>query len=351
MAEPNFNAICQKPYVKQAQFFLNAFWKELHDRAEEVWKLWLKIKELDRIQYNALPPSSPKRPETYTEGTALDEFWSHKFLESLGKTLSVVEFRNEFKKIDANCDKNMGLIEYLLWEYKFSVDELMRRPQGGATAELLKAQAMLEEVEKRFKTAQTALDKASVTEAEARKTADASAIKAAEANKTADAAAAAAAEQQAALDALKAQEDAYAAKTAELTAKADAGGVSGMKAKNELAQHLSGDPLPLNKAKLTAAAAAKKTDKANQLAQAASEAAYKAKVEAQKAAEAAEQDRIKAEVAVKEGERALAEAEAYLNEQKALGTGETHGTFWWLDRELKYRKEFMPKTGSAKLLI
>jgi len=245
----------------------------------------------------------------------------------------------------------MGLLEYLIWEYKFTVDELMRRPQGGATAELLKAQAMLEEVEKRFKTAQAALDRASVTEAEAKKTADASAIKAAEATKTAQAAANAAAEQQAALGALKAQEDAYAAKTEELKAKAEAGGVSGMKAKNELAQHLSGDPLPLNKAKLTAAAAAKKTDKANLEAQAAREAAERAKKDALNAAEAAAQDRIRAEVAVKEGEKALADAEAYLAEQKSLGTGETLGTFWWLDRELKYRKEFMPKTGSAKLLF
>jgi len=349
MAAITFNSVCGKPYNQQAQFFLNGFWKELHDRAEEVWKLWLKIKELDKMQYNGLPPA--KRPETYSEGTSLDEFWSHRYLESLGKTLSVVEFRREFQKIDANCDKNMGLLEYLIWEYKFTVDELMRRPQGGATVELIKAQKMLEEVEVRFKAAQTALDKASITAAEAKKTAEASAIKAMEANKTALAAASAAAEQQAALAALKAQEDAYAAKTLELQTKAEAGGVSGMKAKNELAQHLGGDPLPLNKAKLTAAAAAKKTDKANQEAQAAREAAEKAKRDAENAAAAAEQDCIKAEVAVKEGEKALAEAEAYLAEQKALGTGETLGTFWWLDRELKYRKEFMPKTGSAKLIF
>jgi len=47
----------------------------------------------------------------------------------------------------------------------------------------------------------------------------------------------------------------------------------------------------------------------------------------------------------------LAEAEAYLEEQKAKGTGETHGTFWWLDRELKERKQYMPKSGNAKLLF
>jgi hypothetical protein len=349
MAAFTFNSVCSKPYANQAQFFLNAFWKELHDKAEESWNFWHKIKELDKSQYNAFPPA--KRPETYTETNALDEFWSHKFLESIGKTLSVVEFRREFSKIDANCDKNMGLIEFLVWHYGFSVDELMRRPQGGATAELIKAQDMLAEVEVRFKAAQAALDQAAKTFEEATKTKEAALVKAEAASQTAKVAAAAAAEQQAAVEALKAQEGAYSAKTAELTVKAGAGGVSGMKAKNELAQHLAEDPLPLRKAKLTAEAASKKTDKANQAAQAAREEAENAKLKAVQAADRAEADRLKAEAAVKEGEKALAEAEAYLNEQKACGTGETHGTFWWLDRELKYRKEFMPKTGSAKLLF
>jgi len=123
-----FNSVCQKTYSQQAQFFLNAFWPEVGSKAEQIWGHWGKIKELDLQQYNALPTG--KKPETHSEGQALDEFWSHKFLESIGKTLSVVEFRQEFKKIDANCDKNMGIVEFLLWEYKLSVDELMKRPQG-----------------------------------------------------------------------------------------------------------------------------------------------------------------------------------------------------------------------------
>uniref|UniRef100_A0A6B2L8S7 Calcium-regulated actin-bundling protein C-terminal domain-containing protein n=1 Tax=Arcella intermedia TaxID=1963864 RepID=A0A6B2L8S7_9EUKA len=328
---------------------MNAFWKEVGSGAEKVWAFWTKIKELDQQQFNAIPAA--KRPEKYTEGNALDEFWSHKYLESQGKTLSVVEFRQEFKKIDANSDKNMGLLEFLIWEYKFTVDELMKRPQGGESGEVLKAQAMLAEVETRFKAAQAALDQASVTEAKAKSTKEQAVKSADEATKTAASAAAAAAEQQAAVDALKAQEDAHAAKTAELTAKAEAGGVSGMKAKNELAQHLSEDPLPLRKAKLTAEAAAKKTDKANLAAQAAKDAAEKDKRAAEEAAAAAEKDRISAETAVKEGEQALVDAEAYLAEQKAKGTGETHGTFWWLDREIAERKKYMPKTGTAKLIF
>jgi len=150
---------------------------------------------------------------------------------------------------------------------------------------------------------------------------------------------------------LKAQEAAYAAKTADLQAKSEAGGVYGMRAKNELAQHLSEDPLPLRKAKLTAEAAAKKTDKANKVAQDAKDAAEAARVKAEEAAAIAESDRIKAEEAVTECQEKLQKAEKYLEEQKAKGTGKTEGTFWWLDRQLAEKKKFMPKSGKAKILM
>jgi len=117
-----------------------------------------------------------------------------------------------------------------------------------------------------------------------------------------------------------------------------------MKAKNELAQHLGEDPLPLRKAKITAEAAAKKLDKANKTAQ-------EAKSAAEAAAATAEKDRVSAEEAVQEGQRQVEAAEKFLEEQKAKGTGKTEGTFWWLDRELAERKKYMPKTGNAKLLF
>jgi len=329
------------------------------------------------MQWNALPKD--KKGDAYVQASSLDEFWSHKFLESIGKTLTAIEFRQEFRSIDINTDKRMGLIEYCIWEYKVDVKTMLQRPQGGGGGEVQKAQELLDQVASAFTAAQDALDQATKTAAEAErskvaaiesekkakeaaesaaKTAEASAQKAAEA-------AAAAAEQQAAVDDLKAQEDAHAAKTKELEAKAEAGGVSGMKAKNELAQHLAEDPLPLRKAKITATAAAKKTEKAKQSAEAAAQAAAEAKAKADAAAASAENDRLSAEkaaaaaksdqeaaeAAVQEGQKKLAEAEAFLEEQKAKGTGQTHGTFWWLDRELKERKDHMPKTGSAKLLF
>jgi len=412
------DVIAHKVYPDQACFFLNAFWNELSAQAEEIWVFWGKIKDLDKMQYNALPEG--KKAETYSEGFSLDEFWSHKFLENIGKTMSIVEFRTEFKKIDANTDKRMGLLEFLIYHYNLSVKELLARPQGGDPEEIKHAQNLVAQVAAAFSHAQDALDKASKTEEEAKKTAAAAVKSEAEAKKTAAeaaetaisaaasagkakatadeasataaaassaaaAAAAAAAEQQAAVDALKLEEDTYNAKTKDLESKSEAGGVSGMRAKNELAQHLGEDPLPLRKAKLTAEAAAKKTDKANQTAQSAKDAADKAKaiadadakaaqkakivadeakaaaddaaaaaekdrLRAQAAAAEAEKDRLAAEAAVRDAEVKLAEAEAYLEEVKSK-SDQTYGTFWWINRELEERKKYMPKTGKAKLLF
>ena len=83
--------------------------------------------------------------------------------------------------------------------------------------------------------------------------------------------------QEAALKAVKAEEDAYNAKTQELQTKSEGahhstyccclmaqigGGVAGMRAKNELAQHLSEDPLPLRRAKISAESAVKRNERA-----------------------------------------------------------------------------------------
>jgi len=345
-----FSDVMIQAHAGQCQYFLNAFWSEMKDKAETVWNFWIKMKDMDRQQFNALCAAGKASGE-YKEGSLLDEFWSHKFLETIGKTMTIVDFRNEFKKIDQNSDKQMGMIEFLIWEFKFTVADLMSRPQGGASEELERAQEMLREVETAFKAAQDALDQAAKTEAEAKQRKEVAVAAAEEARKAADAAATAAAEQQAAVDALKAQEAAYAAKTADLQAKSEAGGVAGMRAKNELAQHLGEDPLPLRKAKLTAEAAAKKLDKANKAAQDTKDAAESAREKAEQAAALAESDRIKAEEAVAEGQARFTAAEKYLEEQKAKGTGKTEGTFWWLDRELAEKKKFMPKSGKAKILM
>jgi len=225
------------------------------------------------------------------------------------------------------------------------------------------------EAETKAKQSAIAADEAKKSAAVAAESAKKAAAKAAEAQAAED-------ELKAALADLKSQEDAYAKKTKELEQKSEGSGVAAMRAKNELAQHLGEDPLPLRKAKLTTEAATKKAEKARvaaedsskvaqkakdeaeaaaaqaQAAKAAADNAHKvaqkAKEEAEAAAAQAEADRVAAEAAVVEAEKALEEAQEALEAAKKKG-GPTHGTFWWLEREIAERKKYMPKTGKAKL--
>lgn len=160
---------------------------------------------------------------------------------------------------------------------------------------------------------------------EVQKALDAALKAAAEAKAKAEAAKAAEDEQRAALNEVKAQEDARNAKTAELTAKGenmDLGVVARNKAKNELAQHLAEDPLPLRRAKITLEAATKKAEKARVAADAAH----------------AEAERV-----ASEAEASVAKAQAYLDEVAAKSGSGGQGAIWWLQRALDEKKKYLPK--------
>jgi len=77
------------------------------------------------------------------------------------------------------------------------------------------------------------------------------------------------------------------------------------KAKNELAQMMAKDPLPLERAKITTAAAQKKA------------------------------------------ERSFVEAEAALEEAKKKG-GAGLGDLWWMEREIKEAKKYMPQSKGGR---
>jgi chromosome segregation ATPase len=392
-------------YPEQAKFFLNAFWPELEQEAENCWKFVAGFQKLDPVKGK--------------EGSELDEFWSHKFLETHGDTLTVIQMRAAFKEIDIDFNKRMSFAEYALWKYKQNVKELLSRPQGDNKEEIEQAEAMLKEVtalfeeaERRAEEARAALKEAEAREAEAKakeadakaKEADAKAkeaaaisqendAKAKEADakaKEADAVAreneatAASAELAAALADLNAQQQAYDNTTAELQAKSESGGlVAQNKAKNELAQHLNTPTLALKKARITQEAAVKKAEKARQLAadarvvatdsrvaasksresaEKARQAATSARVEAEKARQAAEEatrqavaarDRAQkakqaADDALDEARQKVEEAEAFLAEVKKR-PGAVFGSIWWMERELHERRAFLPeKKGGYK---
>jgi hypothetical protein len=64
-------------YAEQAKWYLNGFWKDgAEQEAENVWNFTQGFIKFD---------------EKKASGNELDEFWSHKFLESIGETLTVLE--------------------------------------------------------------------------------------------------------------------------------------------------------------------------------------------------------------------------------------------------------------------
>jgi len=266
--------ISAKCFKDQAIWSLNGFWDIMEKDAELIWNWTQKMAELHQ--------------DKHADGCDLDEFWSHKFLETLGETMTVIEMREKFRKIDADFNKRMSMLEYLMFRYNIEPHAMVTAPQGGDQEQINKAQAMVD-------SAQKAVDSMNAALAEAKKAVEAS-IQAEKENK-------------AALEELRAQEKAFEDKKAALEkTKNDMsiGVVRRNKAANELDQMLSEDPLPLRKAKINQAAAVKKSERAT------------------KAAEAAE---AKAEAAVKNAEAKLQEALEFLQRAKASG-GVAKGAIW-----------------------
>jgi len=273
--------LSSKCFKDQAIWALNGFWDIMEKDAESVWNWCQTLCELNQ--------------DKHADGCDLDEFWSHKFLETLGETMTVIEMREKFRKIDADFNKRMSLIEYLMFRYNIEPHAMVTAPQGGDQEQINKAQAMVD-------SAQKAVDAMNAALAEAKKAVEA-AVQAENENK-------------AALEELRAQEKAFEDKKAALEkTKNDTsiGIVKRNSAANQLDQMLSEDPLPLRKAKINQAAAVKKSERAT------------------KAAEAA----------VKNAETKLQEALDFLQRAKQSG-GVARGAIWWMEREITEKKKYLP---------
>jgi len=294
--------IVTKKYSDQAIWFMNGFWAEVQPHAEDIWK-WVELfSQLDEGKKG--------------DGCELDEFWSHKFLESLGQTMTVIEMREKFRTIDVDFNKRMSLIEYLAYHFKKSIQEVIDAPQGDNQEEIEAAQAAVE-------AAQKAVDEMVARLDEAKAASDAAEAAAAPYR-------AAVAENEKALEELHAQEKAYQDKKESLErTKNDTsiGVVKRNKAANELDQLLAEDPLPLRKAKINQEATLRKMEKA-----------AKPFNEASAKATAAKEV---AEAAVAEAERMLQAAVDSLNEAKKKG-GVAHGAIWWMERSIEEKRKYMP---------
>ena len=288
-----FEKLTNKPYKKQAVWFLNAFWADYFAEEaarEKVWEYCNLMIKLD-----------PKGEN----GNELDEFKAHQFLEKTEGAKTVAQMRTELKEIDIDFSKYVALSEFFVFNYKCDVKALVNAPQTSdpeSSKALTKAQ---QEVDMAMAKAQTAAQAAD------------------EAAKDADNAAKREAEAQAALDELNAQQKAYDDKCASLEATGsnmDLGIVKRNRAKQELAMLKAKDPLPLDRAKINQGATVRK--------------AKKARKKADKSAAAAKESKEAAEKAFQAAEDQLA---ALTRASKGAG----QGSLWFMKRELQEAKKYM----------
>lgn len=275
-----FVEITSKGHTAQAVWFLNGFW---NDGAEgEAEKIWDYVHLMIEVE-TGKPKLYGKRKDIVKEGCDLDELQSHVFLEKLGNIMTVRELRNRLKKLDVDNNNRLALSEFLLDKFTKTPLQLVNAPQGDTDPVKLAA-------------AQKALDDAS----------DAldTAVDATNAAKTAQR------ELEVAVADLHAQEKAYNDKVAELENLSENGSssIKKLKAKNELAQLKGEDPLPLRRAKLTAASAVKRGPQC-----------------------------------VKAAKELFQAAEDVLYAIKMAGDGVAQGAIWWMERELAEKKKFMPR--------
>jgi len=330
-----------KTYKEQCIWFLNAFWPECGQHAEKLWAYKHAFDELDH--------------DRKADGCALDELQAHRFLEKFNETLTVHAMREKLRATGAIGAqvRLIPIVHVLIFKYDVDWHHLVNAPQGNKE-EVARAEAMLAEVQDAFdeseardREAAAALREAKAREAEAKRTEEEAKRREAEARAQEAPFKAAQEEVDAALAEVKAQEDYRNARSDELKRKSSEGGVVQQnKAKNELAQHLAEDPLPLRKAKITLEAALKKAEKARAPFEAATKGAEAARAvasaaaaEAAKAARRASDAKAAAEAALAEAQRRLEEAEAYLEEAKKRLP---EGQIWWLERELHERRKYLP---------
>jgi len=328
-----FLELTRMKYIDQAKWFLNGFWKaEAEQEAEPIWTFTQKFIELDTTKKK--------------EGNELDEFQAHKFLESLGETLTVVALREKLRKIDLDCNGKMALLEYLCFKYQKSVKQIIDAPQGDNQKEVDEATEKLQAVQDALAEVQRQLDQQH-RDLEAQKQAVAEQQRAVEQQKRAEEAVKKSeAELRAAVADLKSQEDAFHSQLQSLDQKSKdttTGMVQRNKAAAELAQLKQENPLPLRKAKITQEAALRKVEKERKAAEEATLACEASAREAEKKKVALEEQKRRVEQAVRDTEARLQEAQDYLEEVKRKG-GSAAGAIWWIERELKEAKKYLPKS-------
>jgi chemotaxis protein histidine kinase CheA len=370
-----FAKIQKKTHTEQAIWFLNGFWADHEKDTEEVWDLTHKMIEIQTGHpklYGSRQSKQKEGEEEIKEGCDVDQFQAHRFLEHFGETKTASALRRELATIDVDKNNRLSLTEYLMFKFGKTITQIVNAPQGGSSEELRAAEEKLAEVQTQLQELSVKLEEEKSRAAEAKvqeeaaakahehavteqKSADAALAEQKEADAKVRAAEAAVA---AAQEELHKQEAEYKRKIEVAQAKANDPNLSTVKrstAANKLAQLQAEDPLELNRAKITTAAALKKAQKQTKAAAKATAKSEKALAAATQAADEAKAAHTAAEeataaaaaaaeqvaAAVEETENAMQAAQDAFEALKQTG-GAPNGKIFWAEREMAEIKKFMP---------
>ena len=282
--------LSEKTYLKQAQWFLNAYWspedKEVNfsqhpEECEKVWDMYNQMVKLDT--------------DNGKEGNELDEHRAHIFLEKTTGAITVKKMREVLREVDVDFNSMVSLTEAMIYTYKIDYRYLVTAVVDDAEADALiaAAKAAVDAALERLKESQAAATAAAEASAAAKAAADEAKASAQKAKEEAEAAAVA--EQLAVDEEARAIAEAEAATAAREAANAAA----------ELA----------TAARLEAQKAKEEADAAQVAAEASAAAAATAAMEAAASAEAAAASAAKA--AEEEAVAKLEEEAAEAAEEKA----------------------------------
>lgn len=112
--------LSEKTYLKQAQWFLNAYWspedKEVNfsqhpEECEKVWDMYNQMVKLDT--------------DNGKEGNELDEHRAHIFLEKTTGAITVKKMREVLREVDVDFNSMVSLTEALIYSYKIDYKYLV----------------------------------------------------------------------------------------------------------------------------------------------------------------------------------------------------------------------------------
>ena len=109
------SGLSQKKYVDQAQWFLNAYWEKPLSDSEAAFRDNPDAREAVWLWTEHMCKLDKKRGK---EGSELDEFEAHIFLEKNTEAVTVKKMREVLAEIDVDFNQKVSMTEFLIYNYK-----------------------------------------------------------------------------------------------------------------------------------------------------------------------------------------------------------------------------------------